>query len=152
MFLESFQKIINVNLLGTFNILKSAAHQMLSLPVLDGDERGVIINTASIAAFEGQLGQAAYSASKAGVIGLTLPAAREFADHGIRVMCVAPGIMDTPMISGMSEKLKMNLEAELQFPKRLGKAEEFAKLVVHIIENPLLNGSTIRLDGAVRLS
>ena len=150
--LESFRRAIDINLTGTFNVLRLAAQAMAdNAPEADG-ERGVIVNTASVAAFEGQIGQAAYSASKAGVAGLTLPAARELARVGVRVMAIAPGIFETPMVAAFTPELKQSLAAQVPFPPRLGRAEEFAALVEHIIGNPYLNGEVIRLDGAVRLS
>jgi len=152
MLLDDFRDVININLIGIFNIMRLVAQKMAELPVLNQDnERGVIINTASIAAYEGQVGQVAYSASKAGIIGMTLPAARELAQHGIRVMAVAPGVMDTPMMAQTSDAVRENLAASIPFPKRLGHADEFAVLIQHIIENNYLNGSVIRLDGALRL-
>lgn len=151
--LEDFAQVININLIGTFNILRLVAALMTELePIGDGDERGVIINTASIAACEGQVGQAAYSASKGGVVGMTLPAARELAKFAIRVMTIAPGLIETPMLLGLPEEVRDNLVADLPFPKRFGKPEEFAQLVQHIIENPMLNGSVIRLDGGLRMA
>ena len=151
--LAFFSKVININLVGTFNMLRLAAAEMTALePLNDDGERGVIINTASVAAFEGQIGQAAYSASKGGVVGLTLPAARELAKFGVRVVTVAPGLIETPMLAGMSQDVQDSLIATTVFPKRLGKPSEFAGLALHIIENPLINGETIRLDGAVRLA
>lgn len=149
--LAEFSRVIDVNLIGTFNVMRLAAADMISLPALEDDERGVIINTASIAAFEGQVGQAAYSASKGGIVSLTLPAAREFAQFGVRVNTIAPGIIATPMMTSMPEKVQQGLQASTVFPKRLGKPEEFAQLTIHIITNILLNGETIRLDGAIRL-
>ena len=150
--LDHFQKVINVNLVGTFNVLRLTAHEMSQAePLNDDGERGVIINAASIAAFEGQIGQAAYSASKGGVVGMTLPIAREVARFGIRVMAIAPGAMETPMIGEISEELRASIEAKIPFPSRFGKPHEFASLAMHIIDNPMLNGSTIRLDGAARL-
>lgn len=150
--LEQFQRIINVNLIGTFNVLRIAAYHMESLvPKSDTDERGVIINTSSVAAYEGQFGQAAYSASKGGVASMTLPIARELAGIGIRVMCIAPGVFETPMVEHLTDSVKRGLLSSTLFPKRLGRPEEFAKLVVHIIENPMLNGSIIRLDGGARM-
>lgn len=146
----SFERVIETNLIGTFNVLQIAARQMQSLP-LQGEERGIIINTASIAAFEGQLGQAAYSASKGGIVSMTLPIARELAIFQIRVMTIAPGLFETPMLNKLPEKVRNSLIETTQFPKRLGYPEEYAKLVVHIIDNPMLNGTVIRLDGAVRL-
>lgn len=151
--LALFSKVINVNLVGSFNALRIAADDMTRLdPVNDDGERGVIINTASVAAFEGQIGQAAYSASKGGVVGMTLPAARELAKFGIRVNTVAPGLIETPMLGGMSKEVQDSLIATTVFPKRLGKPSEFAKLALHICENAMINGETIRLDGAVRLA
>lgn len=150
--LEDFQKVIQINLVGTFNVMRIIAAKMIQQPVINSDgERGVIINTASIAAFEGQIGQAAYSASKAGVIGMTLPAAREFSQFGIRVMVIAPGIIATPMIDKMSDEVTQNLIAAVPFPKRLGNPIEYAKVAQQIIENPYLNGSVIRLDGSMRM-
>lgn len=149
--LESFARAININLIGTFNMLRLAAAAM-SLQSADAQgARGVIINTASIAAYEGQIGQAAYAASKAGIVGLTLPVARELAKSGIRCMTIAPGIMETPMMAGMSDAVRESLAAGVPFPARLGRPEEFAALVIQIIENDLLNGSVIRLDGALRM-
>lgn len=146
-----FSKTINVNLVGTFNILRLAADQMQHrTPNADG-ERGIIINTASIAAFEGQIGQAAYSASKGGVVGMTLPAARELARFGIRVNTIAPGLFKTPMMEAMSQEVQDALAAGLPFPSRLGHPEEFGKLVKHMVENAIMNGETVRLDSAVRL-
>ncbi len=148
-----FSKIINVNLIGTFNMLRLAASAMSPLDVLnDTGERGVIINTASVAAYEGQIGQAAYSASKGGVVGMTLPAARELARFGIRVVTIAPGLIGTPMLLSMPQEVQDSLVATTLFPKRLGKPEEFAKLAIHVMENAMINGETIRLDGAVRLA
>lgn len=146
-----FNQVIQVNLIGTFNIMRLAAANMIQHSKKDGGEYGVIINTASVAAFEGQIGQTAYSASKGGVVAMTLPAARELAPFGIRVMTIAPGFIDTPMLQGMPDAVRQSLIAQTVFPKRLGQPEEFAKLAEHIIENPLLNGSVIRLDGAVRM-
>lgn len=151
--LTLFQKTIAVNLIGTFNMLRLGAAAMSTLePVNDTGERGVIINTASVAAFEGQIGQAAYSASKGGVVGMTLPAARELARFGVRVVTIAPGLIETPMLGGMSAEVQESLIATTLFPKRLGKPAEFAKLALHIIDNAMINGETIRLDGAVRLA
>ena len=150
--LDSFRRAIEINLVGTFNVLRLAAEAMSgNTPDAEG-ERGIIVNTASVAAFEGQIGQAAYSASKAGVAGMTLPAARELARAGIRVMAIAPGIFETPMVAGFTPELQQALEAQVPFPPRLGRPEEFAALVEHIIVNPMLNGEVIRLDGALRLS
>jgi NAD(P)-dependent dehydrogenase (short-subunit alcohol dehydrogenase family) len=151
--LALFNTVINVNLIGTFNMLRLAVAAMTGLePLNDTGERGVVINTASIAAFEGQIGQAAYAASKGGVIALTLPAARELARFGIRVVTIAPGLIGTPMLAGMGKEVQESLIASTVFPKRLGLPEEYAKLILHIIDNPMINGETIRLDGAVRLA
>ncbi len=150
--LEDFDKVIQVNLVGTFNLLRLAAAGMTALePEGDSGERGVIVNTASVSAFEGQIGQAAYSASKAGVAGMTLPVARELARFGVRVMTIAPGLMSTPMLHGMPEALQESLGAQAPFPARLWRPEEYAALVAHIVENPMLNGEVIRLDGAIRM-
>lgn len=149
--LEAFRRVIDVNLIGTFNMMRLVAAVAAKAEPGEDGERGVIISTASVAAFEGQIGQAAYSASKAGVVGLTLPAAREFAAFGIRVCVIAPGIFETPMLQGLSEEIQQSLAAAVPFPKRLGKADEFARLTMAIIDNPMLNGEVIRLDGAVRL-
>ena len=151
--LAEFRNIIEVNLLGTFNLMRLAAAAMIPLtPLSKTQERGVIINTASIAAFEGQIGQTAYSASKGGIVSLTLPAARELAPFGIRVMTIAPGLVDTPLFDKLSAKAKETLVAAVPFPKRLAQPEEFARLVVHVIENSMLNGEVIRLDGTLRMS
>lgn len=150
--LARFQKVIGVNLVGTFNMLRLAAQAMSTHTPDSSGERGVIINTASIAAFEGQIGQAAYSASKAGVAGMTLPLARELARFGIRVMTIAPGVFDTPMLQAMPQAVRDALGANVPFPPRLGEGAEYAALVGHIIENPMLNGEVIRLDGALRMS
>jgi NAD(P)-dependent dehydrogenase (short-subunit alcohol dehydrogenase family) len=149
--LDSFEAIIRINLIGTFRCLaKSAAGMMTLAPLKDG-ERGAIVNTASVAAEDGQIGQAAYSASKGGVVGMTLPIAREFARFGIRVMTIAPGIFWTPMMAGMTEEVQKSLGAQVPFPSRLGKPEEYAQLVQQICESVMLNGGTIRLDGAIRM-
>ena len=150
--LANFSKVIAVNLIGTFNVVRVAAAAMLKKDVAPGGERGVIICTASVAAFDGQIGQVAYAASKAGVAGMTLPLAREFAQHGIRVMTIAPGIFDTPMLAGLPEPARLSLGQQVPFPARLGKPAEYAFLARHIIENPMLNGEVIRLDGAIRLA
>ncbi len=150
--LESFSRIVTINLIGTFNMLRLAAEVMAEGEADEGGERGVIVNTASIAAFDGQIGQAAYAASKGGVASLTLPAARELARHGIRVMTIAPGIFETPMMAGMSDEVRASLAAGVPFPPRLGKPEEYAALVRHIVENSMLNGEVIRLDGALRMA
>ncbi|MFC5697046.1 3-hydroxyacyl-CoA dehydrogenase [Pseudomonas sp. GCM10022186] len=150
--LESFARTININLVGSFNMLRLAAEAMAqSEPNAEG-ERGVIINTASVAAFDGQIGQAAYSASKSGVVGMTLPIARELARSGIRVMCIAPGIFETPMMAGMPQEVRDSLGAAVPFPPRLGRPAEYAALVRHIVENVMLNGEVIRLDGAIRMA
>jgi len=150
--LSFFTHTVMINLVGSFNVAKAAADRMQhNEPGPDG-ERGVIVNTASVAAYEGQIGQAAYSASKGGIVSMTLPMAREFARIGVRVMTIAPGIFWTPMVDGMPEHLQQSLAASIPFPSRLGKAEEFASMVQHITENVYLNGTTIRLDGAVRLA
>jgi NAD(P)-dependent dehydrogenase (short-subunit alcohol dehydrogenase family) len=150
--LASFAKVIGVNLIGTFNVLRLAAEAMARNEPGAGGERGVIINTASVAAFEGQIGQAAYAASKGGVVSLTLPAARELARAGIRVVAVAPGTFDTPLLAGLPEPVRQSLGQQVPFPPRLGRPEEFAALVRHIIENEMLNGEVIRLDGALRMA
>ena len=150
--LESFARTVSINLIGTFNMLRLAADVMSKAEPDAGGERGVIINTASVAAFDGQIGQAGYASSKAGVVGLTLPVARELARFGIRVMAIAPGIMETPMLMGMPQEVQDGLGKMVPFPSRLGKPAEFAGLVRHIVENPYLNGEVIRLDGAIRMA
>jgi NAD(P)-dependent dehydrogenase (short-subunit alcohol dehydrogenase family) len=150
--LARFVAAIQVNLVGTFNVTRLAAEAMAGNEPLADGERGVIVHTASVAAFDGQIGQAAYAASKAGVAGMTLPIARELARLGIRVVAVAPGIFDTPMLAGMPEQVRASLGAQVPFPPRLGRPEEYAALVRHIVENPMLNGETIRLDGAIRMA
>ena len=150
--LNRFAKVIQVNLIGTFNAMRLAAAAMThNEPDAEG-ERGVIVSTASVAAFEGQIGQAAYSSSKGGIVGLTLPAAREFARYGIRVLAIAPGIFDTPLLAGLPEPARLSLGQQVPFPPRLGRPEEYAALVQHIVENTMLNGETIRLDGAIRMA
>ena len=150
--LALFQKVINVNLIGTFNVSSQSALGMSGLEALNDDnERGVIINTASVAAFEGQIGQVAYGASKGGVAAMTLPMARDLSKSGIRVMSVAPGIFKTPMVAAFSQEVQDSLAANIPFPSRLGTPEEFAALVYHMIENSFLNGETVRLDGATRM-
>jgi NAD(P)-dependent dehydrogenase (short-subunit alcohol dehydrogenase family) len=149
--LEVFQRTVNVNLVGTFNMARLAADAMGKLDALDSGERGVIINTASVAAYDGQIGQAAYGASKAAVVGLTLPMARDLARSGIRVMTIAPGIFETPMLMGMPEEVRDALGKMVPFPSRLGRPNEYAHLARSIIENTMLNGETIRLDGAIRM-
>ncbi|MQY51644.1 3-hydroxyacyl-CoA dehydrogenase [Rhodocyclus tenuis] len=150
--LESFARVINVNLVGSFNMLRLAAVAMGRNQPNAGGERGVIINTASVAAYDGQIGQAAYAASKGGIVALTLPAARELARSGIRVMTIAPGIFETPMLLGMPEEVQQALGNMVPFPSRLGKPDEYAALVQHIVENAMLNGEVIRLDGAIRMA
>ena len=150
--LAGFARTIGINLIGTFNLVRLAADAMAKNAPNDGGERGVIVNTASVAAFDGQIGQAAYSASKAGVAGMTLPIARELARFGIRVMAIAPGIFETPMVAGLSADVQQSLGKMVPFPPRLGKPAEFASLVRQIIENPMLNGEVIRLDGAIRMA
>ena len=150
--LGSFERAIRINLVGTFNVIRLAAAKMSAQPAFASGERGVVINTSSVASMDGQIGQAAYAASKAGVNGMTLPIAREFARFGIRVMTIAPGIFDTPMLAGMSDEIRASLGAQIPFPSRLGKPAEFAALVRHIIENEVLNGEVIRLDGAIRMA
>ena len=150
--LEDYAKVIRVNLIGTFNVLRLAASDMTGRePNVDG-ERGIIINTASVAAYEGQIGQAAYSSSKSGIVGLTLPAAREFARSGIRVLAIAPGLFATPMLLSMPQEMQDNLAATLPFPSRFGTPEEYAKLVLHMVDNPILNGEVVRLDSGIRLA
>ena len=150
--LVSFMRTININVIGTFNMLRLAAEAMSTQDAGAGGERGVIINTASVAAFDGQIGQAAYSASKGAVVAMTLPIARELARFGIRVMTIAPGIFETPMLLGMSQEAQNSLGKMVPFPPRLGRPTEFAALVQHIIENEMLNGEVIRLDGAIRMA
>ncbi|MEX6666676.1 3-hydroxyacyl-CoA dehydrogenase [Pseudomonas sp. W2-17] len=150
--LDSFSRVINVNLIGSFNLLRLAAVAIAEGTADAGGERGVIINTASVAAYDGQIGQAAYAASKGAIVSLTLPAARELARYGIRVMTIAPGIFETPMMAGMTPQVRESLSAGVPFPPRLGKPEEYAALARHIIENSMLNGEVIRLDGALRMA
>lgn len=149
--LETFSKVISINLVGTFNVIRLAADQMTNNEPNEHGERGVIINTASVAAFEGQIGQAAYSASKGGVVSMTLPLARELASYGIRVMTIAPGLFHTPMFESIPEEARNSLGQMVPFPSRLGYPEEYAKLAESILENPMLNGETIRLDGGIRM-
>jgi NAD(P)-dependent dehydrogenase (short-subunit alcohol dehydrogenase family) len=149
--LDAFRNVIDVNLVGTFNVIRLAAAAMVANEPGEDGERGVIVNTASNAAFDGQVGQAAYSASKGGIVSLTLPIARELGRHGIRVMTIAPGPQDTPMLAMLREDIRESLEAQIPFPSRLGRPEEFAALAKHIVENPYLNGEVIRLDGALRM-
>jgi NAD(P)-dependent dehydrogenase (short-subunit alcohol dehydrogenase family) len=149
--LEQFSQVVTVNLVGTFNVLRLAAQAMAATDAVAG-ERGVVVNTASAAAFDGQVGQAAYSASKGGVVGLTLPAARDLASSLIRVMTIAPGLFDTPMLQGLPEPARASLAAQVPMPSRLGDPAEYAALVRHIVENAMLNGEVIRLDGAIRMA
>lgn len=151
--LADFQHVIDINLIGSFNVMRLLAADMISLePMTASGERGVIIHTASVAAYEGQIGQTAYSASKGGVVSMILPAARELAQFGIRVNAIAPGIIETPMILSMPQTVQDSLAASIPFPKRLGHPEEYARLVAHIIENEMINGTVIRLDGAIRMA
>ena len=150
--LDSFERVIKVNLVGTFNAIRLAATEMIGNTPNENGERGVIINTASVAAFDGQMGQAAYSASKGGIVGMTLPIARDLARDGIRVMTIAPGLFDTPLLAGLPEKARISLGQQVPFPSRLGQPAEYAQLAQHIIENVMLNGEVIRLDGAIRMS
>ncbi len=149
--LKAYATVIQVNLIGSFNLMRLVAAGALALDPLEGGERGVIISTASVAAYEGQVGQAAYASSKAGIVGLTLPAAREFAPAGIRVCAIAPGIFETPMLRGLPQEVQDSLGAAVPFPSRLGRPEEYARLAMAIIDNPMLNGEVIRLDGALRM-
>ena len=150
--LQSFAKVVQVNLIGTFNVVRLAAEAMVRNEPGEDGGRGVIVNTASVAAFDGQVGQVAYAASKGGVVSMTLPLAREFARHGIRVAAIAPGIFDTPMMAGLPEEARRSLGEQVPFPSRLGRPEEYAALVRHVIENEMLNGEVIRLDGAIRMA
>lgn len=150
--LETFAAIINVNLIGTFNVMRLAAADMTALDALETGERGVIINTASIAAMDGQIGQAAYAASKGGIASMTLPAARELARSGVRVLAIAPGIFGTPMLFGLSEEVQKGLGESVPFPSRLGDPSEYAALALHMIDNVMLNGEVVRLDGALRMA
>ena len=150
--LEMFEKVIQINLIGTFNALRHEANRMSVNEPDDEGERGVCINTASIAAFDGQIGQVAYAASKGGVVGLTLPAARDLSGLGIRVCTIAPGLFDTPLLAALPQEARDELGRTMPFPKRLGRPEEYARLAVQIVENPMLNGETIRLDGALRMA
>jgi NAD(P)-dependent dehydrogenase (short-subunit alcohol dehydrogenase family) len=150
--LDQFTRAIQINLVGTFNVIRLAAAAMSINTPSTGGERGVIVNTASVAAFDGQIGQAAYAASKGGIVGMTLPIAREFARFGIRVMTIAPGTFDTPLLAGLPEAARESLAQQVPFPSRLGRPEEYAALVRHIFENEMLNGEVIRLDGAIRMA
>jgi len=149
--LASFNKVIGVNLVGTMNVIRLAVEQMVNNDPNAEGERGVIVNTASIAAFDGQIGQAAYCASKGGIVGMTLPIARECADYGIRVATIAPGLFETPLMAGLPPAVKEDMAKGVPFPRRLGRPAEFARMAVHILENPMLNGCCIRLDGALRM-
>jgi NAD(P)-dependent dehydrogenase (short-subunit alcohol dehydrogenase family) len=150
--LEYFANVVKVNLIGSFNVLRLAAAAMIANEPDAGGERGVCVNTASIAAFDGQIGQVAYSASKGGIVGMTLPAARDVASKGVRVMTIAPGLFDTPLLAALPEAARESLGASIPFPSRLGRPEEYAQLVGQIVANPMLNGETIRLDGAIRMA
>jgi NAD(P)-dependent dehydrogenase (short-subunit alcohol dehydrogenase family) len=149
--LDAFRKIVEINLIGTFNVIRLAAERMAKTEPV-GEERGVIVNTASVAAFDGQIGQAAYSASKGGVVGMTLPIARDLSRELIRVVTIAPGLFDTPLLAGLPEPAKESLGKQVPHPSRLGKPDEYGALAVHIVENPMLNGEVIRLDGAIRMA
>ncbi|KZS70201.1 3-hydroxy-2-methylbutyryl-CoA dehydrogenase [Mycobacterium kansasii] len=149
--IDEFTKVIQINLVGTFNVIRLAAERMAQTELL-GEERGVIVNTASVAAFDGQIGQAAYSASKGGVVGMTLPIARDLASMAIRVVTIAPGLFKTPMLASLPEQAQKSLGAAVPHPSRLGDPDEYAALAVHIVENPMLNGEVIRLDGAIRMA
>jgi NAD(P)-dependent dehydrogenase (short-subunit alcohol dehydrogenase family) len=152
--LDAFRKVVDINLIGTFNVLRLGAERIAKTEPVgpNGEERGVIINTASVAAFDGQIGQAAYSASKGGVVGMTLPIARDLAGKGIRVVTIAPGLFDTPLLAGLPEPARESLGKQVPHPSRLGKPDEYGALAVHIVENPMLNGEVIRLDGAIRMA
>jgi NAD(P)-dependent dehydrogenase (short-subunit alcohol dehydrogenase family) len=150
--LEHFSRVIQINLVGTFNIARLAAAAMAGNEPLPGGERGAIVMTASVAAYDGQIGQAAYAASKGGIVGMTLPMAREFARIGVRVMTIAPGTFDTPLLAGLPEAARQSLGQQVPFPPRLGRPDEYAALVRHIFENEMLNGEVIRLDGAIRMA
>jgi NAD(P)-dependent dehydrogenase (short-subunit alcohol dehydrogenase family) len=149
--LDAFRKVVDINLVGTFNVLRLGAERIAGTELI-GEERGVIINTASVAAFDGQIGQAAYSASKGGVVGMTLPIARDLASKAIRVVTIAPGLFDTPLLAGLPESARESLGKQVPHPSRLGNPDEYGALAVHIIENPMLNGEVIRLDGAIRMA
>jgi len=149
--LDAFNKVLQINLVGTLNVIRLAVEQMMNNKPDEDGEKGVIINTASIAAFEGQIGQVAYSASKAAIVGMTLPIAREISDYGIRIVTIAPGIFETPMMAGLPSAVKEDMAKTVPFPRRLGKPLEFAKMVLHIIDNVMMNGCCVRLDGALRM-
>ena len=150
--MDAFERVLRINLFGTFNVIRLAAEAMAEREVSSGEERGVVVNTASVAAFDGQIGQAAYSASKGGIVGMTLPIARDLASLGIRVVTIAPGIFDTPLLAGLPEPARISLGQQVPFPPRLGRPEEFGHLVRSIVENGMLNGEVIRLDGAIRMA
>jgi len=150
--LEDFKRVIDVNLVGTFNVIRLACAEIVKLEPLEDGERGVVVNTASVAAFDGQVGQEAYSASKGGIVGMTLPLARDLAQWGIRVVTIAPGLFHTPLMATLPDEVQKSLAASIPFPRRLGKPEEFAALTAHIVTNTHLNGETIRLDGALRMA
>ena len=147
-----YAKVVQVNLIGTFNVLTLASERIAQTPALEHGQRGVVVNTASVAAYDGQVGQAAYASSKGGVVGLTLPAARDLAQHGIRVLTIAPGIVETPMLATVSEEFRSGLAAGIPFPQRLGRPEEFAQLALCLIDHDYLNGETIRMDGGLRMA
>ena len=150
--LDAFRRVIEVNLIGSFNLLRVAAAEMTALDPLADGERGIIVSTASVAAYDGQIGQAAYSASKGGIVSLTLPAARELARYGVRVVAIAPGIFETPMLQGLPQNVQESLAASVPFPSRLGRPAEYAALVLHLCQNRMINGEVIRLDGALRMA
>jgi len=150
--LDAFRRVIEVNLIGSFNVMRLAAAEMSTLDPLADGERGIIVSTASVAAYEGQIGQAAYSASKGGIVSLTLPAARELARYGVRVVAIAPGIFETPMLQGLPQSVRESLAASVPFPPRLGRPEEYAALLLHLCRNPMINGEVVRLDGALRMA
>jgi len=150
--LDAFRRVIEVNLIGSFNVMRLAAAEMSTLDPLADGERGIIVSTASVAAYEGQIGQAAYSASKGGIVSLTLPAARELACYGVRVVAIAPGIFETPMLQGLPQNVRESLAASVPFPPRLGRPEEYAALLLHLCRNPMINGEVVRLDGALRMA
>jgi NAD(P)-dependent dehydrogenase (short-subunit alcohol dehydrogenase family) len=150
--LDAFRRVIEVNLIGSFNVMRLAAAEMSALEPLAEGERGIIISTASVAAYEGQIGQAAYSASKGGIVALTLPAARELARYGVRVVAIAPGVFATPMVDGLPQDVQRSLAASVPFPSRLGQPEEYAALLLHLCQNPMINGEVIRIDGALRMA
>ncbi len=150
--LDAFRRVIEVNLIGSFNLLRVAAAEMIALDPLAEGERGIIVSTASVAAYESQIGQAAYAASKGGIVSLTLPAARELARYGVRVVAIAPGVFETPMVEGLPQNVRDSLAASVPFPSRLGRPAEYAALVLHLCQNPMINGEVIRLDGALRMA